>query len=415
MKSKMADLESSLTAMDWLPRLTVGGAMAGVVGKDGVSNGPLTKTQGGNIALRKAPNSPLDTTATLDQNDATSHRDGKPPYSYANLITFAINSSHKKKMTLSEIYQWICDHFPYYKDAGNGWKNSIRHNLSLNKCFLKVPRSKEDPGKGSYWAIDSNPPDDPLPARHKKRKFIITDRCSPYSPESGSQSLGSPPSLSQVNVQVTTLPAPQPNLVQHQTQQPAHQMPFMNGGIEDLSASFRSLYKSMFDTHQNNSNTTTINDWVQNVDVLKESLRLAGSGNFDLNNIDLTQFQGLMDSMKNLDQTNWSVSPEQFSDLASSLNTFFNQAGIPLPTTQDPNLNNPGMFNNNTTLPSLSPASHLTIPDTPSSVSPQISPTSLTGYSPASNQAVIVQPTQSAPYIGKEELDDEEIDWDKLL
>ena len=114
----MADLESSLTAMDWLPRLTVGGAMAGTIGKD---NG-LIKTQGGQIAMRKAPNSPLDTNATLNNNDSTSTRDGKPPYSYANLITFAINSSCKKKMTLSEIYQWICDNFPYYKEAGSGWK-----------------------------------------------------------------------------------------------------------------------------------------------------------------------------------------------------------------------------------------------------------------------------------------------------
>lgn len=115
----MADLESSLTAMDWLPRLTVGGAMSGHIGKDGGIN---SKTQGGNIAMRKPPNSPLDTNATLDENDGSSHREGKPPYSYANLITFAINSSSKKKMTLSEIYQWICDNFPYYKDAGNGWK-----------------------------------------------------------------------------------------------------------------------------------------------------------------------------------------------------------------------------------------------------------------------------------------------------
>lgn len=413
----MADLESSLTAMDWLPRLTVGGAMAGAVGKDSVSNGQLTKTQGGNIALRKAPNSPLDTNATLDQNDATNHRDGKPPYSYANLITFAINSSQKKKMTLSEIYQWICDHFPYYKDAGNGWKNSIRHNLSLNKCFLKVPRSKEDPGKGSYWAIDSNPPDDPLPSRHKKRKFII-DRCSPYSPESGSQSVDSPPSLPQVSVQVTTLPAPQPNQSPHPHQQQTHHhMPFMNGGVggvEDLSASFRSLYKSMFDTQQSNT-MSTINDWVQNVDVLKESLRLAGSGNFDLNNIDLTQFQSLMDSMKTLDQTNWHVTPDQFADLASSLNNFFNQAGIPLPGTHDPNLNNPGIYNNNTSTLHSNTAPHLTIPETPSSVSPQISPQSLAGFSPASNQAVIVQPTQTAPYIVKDELEDDEIDWEKLL
>lgn len=48
----------------------------------------------------------------------------KPPYSYANLITFAINSSDKRKITLSEIYSWILHHFPYYKGAGNGWKVS---------------------------------------------------------------------------------------------------------------------------------------------------------------------------------------------------------------------------------------------------------------------------------------------------
>ena len=115
-------LESSLTDMDWLNRLNVRGAFGGA--KNGTDDdGGGNKLGGGHVAIRKGPNSPLDTTGTLDDTESgTPQKDRKPPYSYANLITFAINSSEKKRMTLSEIYLWICDNFPYYKDAGNGWK-----------------------------------------------------------------------------------------------------------------------------------------------------------------------------------------------------------------------------------------------------------------------------------------------------
>lgn len=62
----------------------------------------------------------------------------KPPHSFSTLIFLAIESSPSKALPVRDIYSWITQHFPYYRNAPIGWKNSVRHNLSLNKCFYKV-------------------------------------------------------------------------------------------------------------------------------------------------------------------------------------------------------------------------------------------------------------------------------------
>lgn len=95
-----------------------------------------------------------DTKPSSTEKKSGMRRQEKPPYSYIALIVMAIQHSPTKRLTLSEIYSFLQQRFEFFRGPYQGWKNSVRHNLSLNECFIKLPKGLGRPGKGHYWTID---------------------------------------------------------------------------------------------------------------------------------------------------------------------------------------------------------------------------------------------------------------------
>nr|AUR44906.1 foxn2 [Andrias davidianus] len=115
----------------------------------------------------------------------------KPPYSFSLLIYMAIEHSPNKCLPVKEIYGWILERFPYFETAPTGWKNSVRHNLSLNKCFQKVERSHgKVNGKGSLWCVDPEYKPNLMQAL-KKQPF--SSALAFYTPPSSPPRGSSPP------------------------------------------------------------------------------------------------------------------------------------------------------------------------------------------------------------------------------
>lgn len=93
----------------------------------------------------------------------------KPPYSYATLIGMSILTHPDKQLTLLQIYLWISLTFKYYRREDVGWQNLIRHNLSLNKAFVKGAKLKD--GKGHFWCIKEECEELFLKAKNNKKSL----------------------------------------------------------------------------------------------------------------------------------------------------------------------------------------------------------------------------------------------------
>ena len=95
----------------------------------------------------------------------------------------AIESRTDKKQTLAGIYQYITDTYPYFGTQDpTGWQNSIRHNLSLNKNFKRVPRGPNEPGKGAFWSIEPSVYDKIVKDLFKRKSRGPKTRSRPKKP-----------------------------------------------------------------------------------------------------------------------------------------------------------------------------------------------------------------------------------------
>lgn len=113
---------------------------------------------------------------------AESGHQEKPPYSYVALIAMAIKDSPDNRQTLSGIYDYIVSKFPYYEKNKKGWQNSIRHNLSLNECFVKVPRDGAGDRKGNFWTLDPTFNDMFEKGNYRRRRRIRRPLRAPGAP-----------------------------------------------------------------------------------------------------------------------------------------------------------------------------------------------------------------------------------------
>ncbi|XP_053791447.1 forkhead box protein M1 isoform X1 [Vidua chalybeata] len=167
-------LDNSLTNIQWLGKMRSYGLNPSSVKEDTEKENQMPLQERVKTEEEAAAAAIPTAAESSSWQDSVSER---PPYSYMAMIQFAINSTEKKRMTLKDIYTWIEDHFPYFKHVAKpGWKNSIRHNLSLHDMFVRETSAN---GKISFWTIHP----DANRCLTLDQVFKPLDLGSPTSPE----------------------------------------------------------------------------------------------------------------------------------------------------------------------------------------------------------------------------------------
>ncbi|KHJ90588.1 fork head domain protein [Oesophagostomum dentatum] len=223
----MGDLDSSLRQLNWLI------AKGGDAVNETCSSKPVTKTS------------------------SRVRDDNKPPYSYTQLIRMAIENSPGQRCSLNGIYTYIADHFTYFRENCNpSWKNSVRHNLSLNKQFKRL--DKKEGEKGSLWVCVNTP---------EKRLRSLE---------------GSPP---RINPAIERL---------YMEEEDLSELSLFTS--QDLSASFKAVYDQIFQSDGTCDRSRT----EEQIDWLKIGMETAGidyTSEEDVRNMDTQKFSDYMTTM----------------------------------------------------------------------------------------------------------------------
>ncbi|XP_077411710.1 forkhead box protein Q1a [Vanacampus margaritifer] len=115
-------------------------------------------------------------------------RRAKPPFSYIALIAMAIRDSPCGRLTLAEINEYLMNKFPFFRGSYTGWRNSVRHNLSLNDCFHKVLRDPSRPwGKDNFWMLNPHSEYTFADGVFRRRRKRISIRLGKREEERGSE------------------------------------------------------------------------------------------------------------------------------------------------------------------------------------------------------------------------------------